>query len=60
MSALDRDKVVRQLAEGPGCSLKDFCSHHSKSFNGRGDCISTENWLNDVEKLLATTGCTNE
>ena len=40
--------------------MKDFCSHHSKSFDGRGDHISTENWLNDMEELLATTGCTNE
>jgi hypothetical protein len=40
--------------------LKDFCSHHSESFDGRGNHVSTENWLNDVEELLATTGCTNE
>jgi hypothetical protein len=26
--AIDRDRVARQLAEGTGCSLKDFCSHH--------------------------------
>ena len=30
------------------------------SFDGRGDHISVENLLNDVEELLATTGCTNE
>jgi hypothetical protein len=40
--------------------LKDFYSHHSKSFDGRGDHICAENWLNDVEELLATLGCTNE
>jgi hypothetical protein len=40
--------------------LKDFCSHHSKSFDGRGNHISAENWLNDMEELLATTGCTNK
>jgi hypothetical protein len=40
--------------------LKDFCSHHSKSFDGRGDHISVENWLNNMEKLLATTRCMNE
>ena len=40
--------------------MKDFCSHHSTSFDGRGDYISAENWLNDMEELLATTGCTNE
>jgi hypothetical protein len=43
-----------------GCSLKDFCSHHSESFDGRSNHISAENWLNDVEELLATIGCTNE
>jgi hypothetical protein len=58
--ALDRDRVARQLAEGTGCSLKDFCSHHLESFDGRGDHIRVENWLNDVEELLATLGCTNE
>jgi hypothetical protein len=42
------------------CSLKDFCSHHSKGFDGRGNHICAENWLNDVEGLLATLGCTNE
>jgi hypothetical protein len=60
VSALDRDRVTRQPAEGTRCSLKDFCSHHSESFDGRGDYIRVENWLNDVEELLATLGCTNE
>jgi hypothetical protein len=49
VSALDCDRVARQPIEGTGCSLKDFCSHHSEDFDGRGDHISTENWLNDVE-----------
>ena len=57
---LDRDRVTRQPIEGTRCSSKDFCSHHSESFDGRGDRISAENWLNDVEELLATIGCTNE
>jgi hypothetical protein len=60
VSALDRDSIARQPTEGTGCSLKDFCSHHSESFDGRGDDIHAENWLNDVEELLATLGCTNE
>jgi hypothetical protein len=47
--ALDRGRIARQPVEGSGCSLKDFCSHHLESFNGRGDHISTENWLNDAE-----------
>ena len=58
--ALDCDRVARQPIEGIGCSLKDFCSHHSESFDERGDHIRTENWLNDVEELLATLGCMNE
>jgi hypothetical protein len=58
--ALDHNRVARQLVEGTGCSLKDFSSHHSESFDGRGDHISSGNWLNDVDELLATTGCTNE
>ena len=31
-----------------------------ESFDGRGDDIHAENWLNDVEVLLATLGCTNK
>jgi hypothetical protein len=51
---------MRQLAGGTGCSLKDLCSHHSESFDGRGDHIRAKNWLNDMEESLATLGCTNE
>jgi hypothetical protein len=60
VSTIDRDRVTRQPAEGTGCSLKYFYSHHSESFDGRGDHISAENWLNDVEELLATLRCTNK
>jgi hypothetical protein len=60
VSAIDRDRVARQPVEGTGCSLKDFCSHHSESFDGKGDHTSAENWVNDVEELLATLGFTNE
>jgi hypothetical protein len=60
VSALDCDRVARQPIEVTRCSLKDFCSHHSASFDGRGDHISSENWLNDVEELLTTIGCTIE
>jgi hypothetical protein len=31
-----------------------------KSFDERGDHIRVENWLNDMEELLATLGCMNE
>ena len=60
VSTLDHNRVARQLAKGIGCSLKDFCSHHSESFDGRGHHICTENWLNDVDVLLATLRCMNE
>jgi hypothetical protein len=60
VSALDCDRVARQPTEGIVCSLKDFCSHHSDSFDEKGNHIRAENWLNDVEELLATLGCTNE
>jgi hypothetical protein len=60
VSILHRDRVAQQPAEGTGCSLKDFCSHHLENFEGRGDHICVENWLNDVEELLATLGCMNE
>ena len=35
VSALDCDRVTRQLVEGTECSLKDFCIHHLDSFNER-------------------------
>ena len=60
VSTLDHDRITRQPAEGTGCSLKDFCSHHLESFDRKGDLIRAKNWLNDVEDLLATLGCTNE
>ena len=43
VSALDRDRIVRQPAEGNGCSLKDFCSLHLESFDGKGNHICVEN-----------------
>jgi hypothetical protein len=43
VSALDRDRVARQPVKGTRCSLKDFCSHHSKSFDGIDDHISAKN-----------------
>ena len=58
--ALDRDRIARQPAEGTRCSLKDFCSHHLESFDERGNHIHAENFLNDVEELLATLRCMNE
>jgi hypothetical protein len=60
VSAINHDRVARQPVEGIGCSLKDFCSHHSESFDEKGDHTSAENWLNDMEELLAILGCTNE
>jgi hypothetical protein len=60
VSALDRDRVARQPVEGTRCFLKDFCSHYSKSFDGKGNHIRAENWLNNVEELLAILRCTNE
>jgi hypothetical protein len=42
VSAIDRDRVARQLVEGTGCSLKDFCNHHSESFDGKGDHTSAD------------------
>jgi hypothetical protein len=60
VSALDRDRVARQPVEGIRCSLKDLCSHHLESFDGTSYHIHVENWLNDVEELLAILGRMNE
>jgi hypothetical protein len=59
-SAIDRDRIARQPVEGARCSLKDFCSYQVESFDGKSDHTSAENWLNDMEELLATLGCMNE
>lgn len=50
--------MARQLATESGCSLKDFCHHKPDSFYRKGDHISAENWLNDMEELLNLIGCT--
>ena len=42
VSALYHDRVTRLPVEGTECSVKDLCSHHSKSFDGRGDHISAK------------------
>ena len=43
VSTLDRNRIARQLVEETECSLMDFCSHQSESFDGRGDHIRVEN-----------------
>jgi hypothetical protein len=53
ISAIDRDRVARHLAERTGCSLKDVFSHYSESFDSRGNHIHAENWLNDVEGVVS-------
>ena len=58
--ALDYDQAARQPTSGLGCSIKDFCSHYSNSFDGIGHYISAENWLNDMEELLKVIGCIEE
>jgi hypothetical protein len=47
-------------AEQPGCSFKDFCAHHFRTFDGGQGCIAAESWITDIEKLLKVTACTDE
>jgi hypothetical protein len=54
------ERETRQHVVGQGCALKNFCSHNSDNFDGTGDHVSAENWLNDMEELLETTSCINE
>jgi hypothetical protein len=58
VSALDRDRMARHPAAESGYSLKDFYHHKPDSFDGTGDHISADNWLNDMEELLNLTSCT--
>jgi hypothetical protein len=59
VSTLNQDRMARQSAAGSGCPLKDFCIHNPNNFDKNGDHINAKNWLNDMEELLTTTGCTN-
>ncbi|GLT53308.1 hypothetical protein SLA2020_265890 [Shorea laevis] len=54
---MTQEKEVRQSFDGQDCTFKNFCSHNFNSFDGIGDHISVENWLNDIEELLEATGC---
>jgi hypothetical protein len=54
---MTQEREVRQPFAGQGCTFKNFYSHNSNSFDGTGDHISAENWLNDIEELLESTGC---
>jgi hypothetical protein len=40
--------------------MKNFYSHSFDIYDGMGDRVSVENWLNDREELLDTTECTKE
>jgi hypothetical protein len=52
--------VLGQCAGEHGCSFHDFYSHHFSTYDGTGGHLSVENWLNDIEELLETVGCTEE
>lgn len=43
-----------------GCSFRELCNHHFPSFYGTGGYPRAKNWLNDIEEILETTGCTEE
>ena len=45
---------------GLGVLSRIFIVITQRVFDNRGDHIYAENWLNNVEELLATLGCRNE
>ena len=69
----DAVEIARHLAEAMarvpqparreeqlGCSFKDFCAHHFRTFDGSQGCIAAESWIIDIEKLFKVTACTDE
>jgi hypothetical protein len=58
--AIARIPQPARRAEQPGCSFKDFCAHHFRTFDGSQGCIAAESWITDIEKLLKVTACTDE
>jgi hypothetical protein len=58
--AMARAPQSARRAEQPGCSFKDFCAHHFRTFDGGQGCIAAESWITDIEKLLKVTACTDE
>lgn len=60
VTAVAHETEARQPVVGKGCPLKNFCSHSFDSFDKTSDHVSAEKWLNDMEELLETIGCTNE
>lgn len=43
-----------------GCSIRDFSSHHFRSFEGNEGPIVAEAWLTDIGVLFDTLSCTDE
>ncbi|GLT53613.1 hypothetical protein SLA2020_268730 [Shorea laevis] len=54
---MTQEGEARQPFAGQGCTFKNFCNHNFDGFDGTGDHISAENWLNNMEELLEATGC---
>jgi hypothetical protein len=49
-----------EQAENHGCSLRDFSSHHFRSFEGIEGLNVAESWLVDIKTLFNILGCTNK
>jgi hypothetical protein len=57
--AIARIPQPARREEQPGCSFKDFCAHHFRTFDGGQGCIAAESWITDIEKLFKVTACTD-
>ncbi|GLT54352.1 hypothetical protein SLA2020_275550 [Shorea laevis] len=51
VTAMTQEREARQPFAGQGCTFKNFYSHNFDGFDGTGDHISVENWLNDMENF---------
>ena len=58
--AMARVLQPTRRGEQLGCSFKDFCAHHFRTFDGGQGCIAVESWITDIEKLCKVTACTDE
>jgi hypothetical protein len=58
--AIARMPLPNNQAEPLGCSLRDFCSHNFRSFEGVEGPSAAEAWLTDIEVLFDILNCTNK
>jgi hypothetical protein len=58
--AVSRIPRPMERVEHQGCSIRDFSSHHFRSFDGNEGPDAAKAWLTDIDMLFDTLGCTDD